>query len=90
MWYPELQGIVGGTYDRFIMGETAVSDPKSQLYLPEDVSINLPALRCMKYSSILDISHLTWNTLIVLPGPRFGLEAWTLGAFSNLYPTLLL
>ncbi|CAL8466281.1 g5817 [Coccomyxa elongata] len=31
-----MHGIVGGTYDRFIMGETAVSDPKSQLYLPED------------------------------------------------------
>ncbi|EIE18014.1 hypothetical protein COCSUDRAFT_45691 [Coccomyxa subellipsoidea C-169] len=31
-----MHGIVGGTYDRFIMGETAVSDPKSQLYLPPD------------------------------------------------------
>ncbi|CAL8466280.1 g5816 [Coccomyxa elongata] len=31
-----MHGIVGETYDRFIMGETAVSDPKSQLYLPAD------------------------------------------------------
>ena len=35
-----LQGIVGGTYDRFIMGESAVSDPQSQLYLPADVRAN--------------------------------------------------
>lgn len=33
-----LQGIVGGTYDRFLAGQTAVSDPESQLYLPPDVS----------------------------------------------------
>ena len=32
------QGIVGGTYDRFLAGQTAVSDPESQLYLPPDVS----------------------------------------------------
>lgn len=42
-----MQGIVGGTYDRFIMGESAVSDPKSQLYLPADVSIVHPP--CVRY-----------------------------------------
>jgi hypothetical protein len=34
------QGIVGDTYDRFIAGEMAVSDPESQLYLPPDVSLH--------------------------------------------------
>ena len=34
---PPMQGIVGGTYDRFLAGQTAVSDPESQLYLPPDV-----------------------------------------------------
>ena len=38
-----LQGIVGGTYDRFLAGQTAVSDPESQLYLPPDVSVPSPA-----------------------------------------------
>ena len=33
-----LQGVVGGTYDRYLEGETAVSKPESQLYLPPDVS----------------------------------------------------
>ena len=33
-----LQGIVGGTYDRYLEGESAVSKPESQLYLPPDVS----------------------------------------------------
>lgn len=32
------QGIVGGTYDRYLEGESAVSKPESQLYLPPDVS----------------------------------------------------
>jgi hypothetical protein len=47
------QGIVGDTYDRFIAGEAAVSDPESQLYLPPDVrlpslSISIPfqTLKC--------------------------------------------
>lgn len=57
--YALLQGIVGGTYDRFIMGETAVSDPKSQLYLPADVSIRHPALRRGTPQSFLDINHIT-------------------------------
>ena len=33
-----LQGIVGGTYDRYLEGEDAVSKPEDQLYIPEDVS----------------------------------------------------
>ena len=33
-----LQGIVGGTYDRYLEGENAVSKPEDQLYIPEDVS----------------------------------------------------
>ena len=40
-----MQGIVGGTYDRYLEGESAVSKPESQLYLPPDVrSSNLPTL----------------------------------------------
>ena len=53
-----LQGIVGDTYDRFIMGETAVSDPKSQLYLPADVSIILLLCLQKEHCSVLDISHI--------------------------------
>lgn len=34
------QGIVGGTYDRYLEGESAVSKPESQLYLPPDVSLH--------------------------------------------------
>ena len=33
-----VQGIVGGTYDRYLEGESAVSKPESQLYIPQDVS----------------------------------------------------
>lgn len=40
------QGIVGGTYDRYLEGESAVSKPESQLYLPPDVRTPLT------YSSI--------------------------------------
>ena len=29
---------MGGTYDRYLEGESAVSKPESQLYLPPDVS----------------------------------------------------
>ena len=32
-----LQGIVGGTYDRYLEGEAAVSKPEDQLYIPDDV-----------------------------------------------------
>lgn len=35
-----LQGIVGGTYDRYLEGEDAVSKPEDQLYIPEDVSLS--------------------------------------------------
>ena len=35
------QGIVGGTYDRYLEGESAVSKPESQLYLPPDVSFHV-------------------------------------------------
>lgn len=38
-----MQGIVGGTYDRYLEGESAVSKPESQLYLPPDVSVNQPS-----------------------------------------------
>ncbi|KAK9902757.1 hypothetical protein WJX75_005073 [Coccomyxa subellipsoidea] len=31
-----MHGIVGGTYDRYLEGESAVSKPESQLYLPPD------------------------------------------------------
>ncbi len=32
-----MQGIVGGTYDRYLEGEAAVSKPEDQLYIPDDV-----------------------------------------------------
>ncbi len=38
-----LQGIVGGTYDRYLEGEDAVSKPEDQLFIPEDVSV-LPTI----------------------------------------------
>ena len=36
-----LQGIVGGTYDRYLEGEAAVSKPEDQLYIPDDVRCSL-------------------------------------------------
>ena len=30
---------MGGTYDRYLEGEDAVSKPEDQLYIPEDVSV---------------------------------------------------
>ncbi|BDA51370.1 hypothetical protein COCOBI_18-2470 [Coccomyxa sp. Obi] len=35
-----MHGIVGGTYDRYLEGESAVSKPESQLYLPPDDSFH--------------------------------------------------
>ena len=35
---------MGGTYDRYLEGESAVSKPESQLYIPADVSSNYPSL----------------------------------------------
>ena len=41
-----MQGIVGGTYDRYLEGEAAVSKPEDQLYIPDDVSpVFLPCSR---------------------------------------------
>ena len=37
---------MGGTYDRYLEGESAVSKPESQLYIPADVSSNYPSLPC--------------------------------------------
>ena len=45
-----LQGIVGGTYDRYLEGEDAVSKPEDQLYIPEDVSVPSTFLLACKSS----------------------------------------
>ena len=37
-----MQGIVGGTYDRYLEGEAAVSKPEDQLYIPDDVRSLIP------------------------------------------------
>lgn len=53
-----MQGIVGGTYDRYLEGESAVSKPESQLYLPPDVrSSNLPTLLSPSLCSHTAVLH---------------------------------
>ena len=65
-----MQGIVGGTYDRYLEGEAAVSKPEDQLYIPDDVRplilphiVHLPSdqpgrsLGCSLYQTVLCKTH---------------------------------
>lgn len=49
-----MQGIVGGTYDRYLEGEAAVSKPEDQLYIPDDVR---PTLRLLTMQACANLCH---------------------------------
>ena len=64
------QGIVGGTYDRYLEGEAAVSKPEDQLFIQDDVSPT-PDQICNKITLLMHTcSTARWPCCCLVPAAQ--------------------